>query len=151
MTQTEPPVQREPLAFHLFQLAVTLMPALPLLADWVGAALGWHIFFLADGRIQSVFATVVLAAGGWPFAAGLLRQGAPPAKRGAHGLTLVAALGLYGWGLYLTYGRPLGGTHDVFQVQAAWLLAATAWRLSLAVAGATGSAAPADRVDSDAH
>lgn len=115
-------------AFRGFHLAICLLASLPLLADWVAVALGWHIFFLADGRIQSVFATLLVAGAGWPFLTAPFRRphGWSAALEVAVGL---AAVGIYARGMWLTYGVPLGGSHDLFQMAAGLLTAASvlAW------------------------
>lgn len=124
-----------PLAFHLFVLVATLLPALPLVADWVAAALGWQIFFLADGRIQSIFASAVLLAGGWPLVSGLRRRRWSGPSWAAAGLSLLVAMGLYAYGLYRTYRRPDLGSHDFFQAEAAVLLGVAVLRLANAMIG----------------
>lgn len=123
------------LAFYLFVLVATLLPALPLVADWVAAALGWQIFFLADGRIQSVFASAVLLMGGWPLVSGLFQRAWRGPARVAAGLSILAATGLYAYGLYRTYRRPDLGSHDLFQMEAAVLLGVALLRLAKAMVG----------------
>lgn len=114
--------------FHFF---LSFLLTLPLVANWVATWLGWRIFFLADPRIQLVWATILQLACGWPFVAGALRG------RGAHrGLDVVIALGtwaLFGYGLYLTLLRPEVATHPYFQWQSVLILAVTLDRLAVAL------------------
>lgn len=130
--------QKRPAAYYGFQLILCLLPALPLLADWVAVWLGWHIFFLADGRIQSVWATLVLLLGGWPVFATLTQQRFG-FRSGAILVVGLAAAGFFAAGMYVTYAIPLSGSHDLFQAQAVLLVAATgsAW-----VSAAAGQDAP---------
>lgn len=118
----KPEVQAARLAFHLI---VCLVPTLPLVADWAAVALGWKIFFFADPRIQLVFATAALAGGIWLY--GGYGLGRPfRAGRAAALLVAAASLGLYGFGVYLTFWRPEVRTHPFFQAEACLLTGATA-------------------------
>jgi len=110
-----------------FQLLVSFVLTLPLAAHWVAIWLGWRIFFLADPHIQIVWATILLAAGLWPFVAGALRERG--ARRAFDGLVVSAALALYGYGFYLTIWRPEITSHPYFQVQAVLVTVVTTDRL----------------------
>lgn len=110
-----------------FQLLVNFLLTLPLAAHWVAIWLGWRIFFLADPHIQIVWATLLLAAGLWPFVVGTLRERG--ARRAFDGLVALTALALYGYGFYLTVWRPEVPSHPYFQVQAVIMTAVTTDRL----------------------
>jgi cation transport ATPase len=118
-----------------FQLAVCCLLTLPLAAHWVALGFGWSIFFLGDPHIQTVWASLILLAGGWPFYAGSFRRG------GNRGFTATVA-GLvtvfYGYGLYLTVFRPDVRTHPYYQIEACVITAATVVSLVSALARRQG-------------
>ena len=113
--------------FQAFQLLLSFILTLPLAAHWVAIWLGWRIFFLADPHIQAVWATILQAAGAWPFARGALREHGP--RRWFDGLVTVTSWALYAYGVYLTFRRPEVGTHPYFQVQGVIITAVTIDRL----------------------
>lgn len=93
---TNPDRREQELARLVLHLAVGLLGTLPLLADAVARSLGWHIFFFADGRLQLVFAGLVLIAAGWPlFPIGFRRPGL------LQGAFLLSGIGLFGYSAYL--------------------------------------------------
>ncbi|HWI65660.1 MAG TPA: hypothetical protein VNT75_27850 [Symbiobacteriaceae bacterium] len=116
--------RNDEVGFQAFQSLVSLLLTLPLAAHWVAIWLGWRIFFLADPRIQIIWATLLLLAGAWPFAVGALRH-----RRVFDGLVMIAALALYGYGTYITYWQPAITTHPYFQVQSVLITGITLDRL----------------------
>ncbi|HYF92061.1 MAG TPA: hypothetical protein VD969_07420 [Symbiobacteriaceae bacterium] len=113
--------------FQAFQLLVSFILTLPLAAHWVAIWLGWRIFFLADPHIQVVWATILQAAGAWPFVRGALRGRG--GRRWFDGLVTFASWGLYGYGLFLTLRHAEVVTHPYFQIQAVIITTVTLDRL----------------------
>jgi cation transport ATPase len=114
-------------AYQAFQFVVCFVFTAPLVAHWVAMWLGWRVFFLADPRIQIVWATILQLAGAWPFYAGARRgQGA---RRSADLAVAAATTGLYLYGADLTFWRPAVTSHPYFQVQATVITLVTLDRL----------------------
>jgi len=82
---------------------MTALFSLPLWADPVAQALGYEVFYLADPKLQAVWATLVQLFGGWAaYAAALRRKPGRLAVRAAAVLsTLLWAGGLYAAALNL--------------------------------------------------
>jgi cation transport ATPase len=115
-------------AAHLsFQFVVSLVFTSPLVAHWVAIWLGWRIFFLADPRIQIVWATILQLAGAWPFYAGIRHP--KGGRRSADIAVAAASTALYLYGAYLTLWRPAVTSHPYFQVQATVITLVTLARL----------------------
>jgi cation transport ATPase len=113
-----------------FQLAVSLLLTIPLVAHWVAMAFGWNIFFLADPRIQTVWATLLQTAAAWPFYSRSLGRGAGT-ERGFCRTVALLTTGLYAYGLFLTFARPDVRSHPYYQLQACVITGATLlWLLS---------------------
>ena len=122
----ERPALEDP-AKYGFHLVLCLLFTVILVADRVAvAAAGWHITFLADARIQAVWAAPFLLAGAWPHLLVALRR-----EWGTlfHLLIALAAAVLFTYGMYLTVGRPQLLRHDAFMWQALLLTSATLLRL----------------------
>ncbi len=79
--------------------ALTALFSLPLWADPVAQALGYEVFYLADPKLQAVYASLVQLFGGWSAYAGALRELAGRRVARAVPVTLVSTL-LYAGGLY---------------------------------------------------
>ncbi|HYG57172.1 MAG TPA: hypothetical protein VD902_03790 [Symbiobacteriaceae bacterium] len=128
MDENPVPVPSDDLGRLAFQLFLCLFLTLVLGADWLAVALaGWHITFLADARIQAVWATLLELVGVCPLFAMALRR----SPAGVMGLIAgVAVTGVYGLGLYLTFGRPAMLRHDTFAWQGVATTAATLFLLA---------------------
>ncbi|BAD41534.1 hypothetical protein [Symbiobacterium thermophilum] len=85
-------------AERLGPLVITVLFSLPLWADPVAQALGYDVFYLADPKLQAVYATLVQLLGGWPLYARAVR-GAAARRFGAAGLPVLASSLLYAGGL----------------------------------------------------
>lgn len=96
MSGLEP--QRPGRAERAGPLVVTVLFSLPLWADPVAQALGYDVFYLADPKLQAVYATLLQLLGGGPLYARALREAA--ARRfGGAGLPALASALCYVAGL----------------------------------------------------
>jgi|GEM_PF-1996339 len=103
MQRTAPPTSTARLDnavdYWAYRSALALLLALPAPAAAVAVWLGWHIFYLEDVRILSLWGLAAVVGGGWPFFAGTQRRllGQPGTADVA---VATAATVLYGAGLY---------------------------------------------------
>lgn len=96
---------------HGFQLALSILLAIPFLANTVAQFLGFVVFFLADSETQFVWGTLALL-NGLRAIAGLRRSA--PAVRLSLGLAAAAGCLLYAESVYRTFrSGPRGATYGV--------------------------------------
>lgn len=113
----------------VFSLALGILFTMPLLANTVTELFGFHVFFLADPKIQFVWGSTVQAGAGWPFYRGAYRH----ARSGSIPGDLAVAAGTtaaYGYSVYRTFSRP-----PVSGLAVPVLYEATAVFLTLMLAG----------------
>lgn len=129
-SRTDQADRGEAVAREIYLAVVAGLFSLPFLARWVAVWLGWEVFFLNDGRIQSVWATVVQFWAGWRYYAGAL-SGLRTRRPGEDLAVALAATAVYGLSLYQTFGPPAAaGEGALFEVSALVIFLATLTRLA---------------------